>query len=89
MFSSSVAGIHGQLSVSFASSGLNVSIGTKSVDPDQTAPFEAGWSGSPLLVEEASKTFSCADTGRFVRGGQTLISFFFQLIRGGRVQIQL
>ena len=36
---------------------LNVSIEANSVDPDQTAPTVAVWSGSKLFVGEVSKTF--------------------------------
>ena len=32
---------------------------------------------------------ACADPESFVRGGPTLTTFFFSLMRGGRVQIPL
>ena len=33
----------------------NIGIAANSVDPDQTAPIGAVWSGSTKLVEEATK----------------------------------
>ena len=35
----------------------DVSTGSNSVDPDQTVPTGAVWSGSTLFVKDASKTF--------------------------------
>ena len=35
----------------------NVSVEANSVEPDQTAPVGAVWSGSTLSDQEASKTF--------------------------------
>ena len=37
---------------------INISIEANSVDPDQTAPTGAVWSGSTLFAEELQKHFS-------------------------------
>ena len=58
----------------------NLSIEANRVDPDQTAPIEAVWSGSTLFVIEASYTFQqmrkaddfCFD--RHFKGSQAKIS---------------
>ena len=41
----------------FLISLTDVSIGSNSVDPDQTVPTGAVWSGSILFVNDASRTF--------------------------------